>query len=263
MSRALLFPALALALLATLSCGGGSEPTASLTLAVDLSQLPSGADPDEALGDAADVLRRRAELYGIQEPQITLGGDTISLTLKGIDEADALDLVTSRGVLEFKREQVSADGLVVCKTLQGEEFGVPPNNVNPDDASGSLARCFSIDKLGEPVWIDAGVQDEATGDAIRLTQDHVEAGGWMTRNDAALEMRFTPDGSALIESVTRILTGYHLGLFIDGKLVGAPRIQRAITDGTAVISGFPSGQARILAAVLNAPPLEVPLTQSP
>ncbi len=264
MNHALLLPALALAPLLALSCGGGgSEPTASLSLTADLSQLPAGIDPDEALGDAAHVLRQRAELYGIQEPKITLGGDTISLTLEGIDETDALDLLTRRGLLEFKREEVSADGLVVCKTLQGEEFGVPPNNVNPDDASGSLARCFSLDKLGEPVWTDAEVQDEA-GAVTRLTQDHVEPGSWELRNDnTALGMSFTAGGSTLIEIITGALTGYHLGLFVDGRLVGAPRIQRAITDGAAVISGFPASRARILAAVLNAPPLEVPLTQSP
>jgi preprotein translocase subunit SecD len=76
-------------------------------------------------------------------------------------------------------------------------------------------------------------------------------------------MRFTPDGRTLIETITRVLTGYHLGFFVDGRLVGAPRIQRAITDGTALISGFPAGQARILAAVLNTSPLQIPLTQSP
>ncbi len=263
MNRALPLSALALALLLALSCGGGAEPTASLTLAVDLSQLPPGSDPDEALGDAADVLRQRAELYGIHEPEITLGGDTITVALKGIDEADALDLMTSRGVLEFKREQVSADGLVVCKTLQGEEFGVPPQSVNPDPASRSLARCASLDKLGEPVWIDAEVQDE-TGAVTRLTRDHFESGSLESRDaGTALSMSFTPEGSTLIKLITGTLTGYHLGLFVDDQLVGAPRIQRAITDGTAVISGFPHGQARVLAAVLNAPPLEVPLTQSP
>lgn len=262
MNRALL-PAFALVLLLALSCGGGGEPTASLTLTADLSQLPAGSDADEALGDAAEVLRRRAELFGITEPEITLGGDTISVTLKGINQADALDLTTHRGVLEFKREQITTEGLVVCQTLQGEQFGVPPNNVNPDDASRSLARCFSLDKLGEPVWVDAEVQDE-TGAVVRLAANHVEPGSLEHSDDGtALSMTFTPDGSDILEDVTRILTGYHLGLFVDGVLVGAPRIQRAITDGTAVISGFPAGQARILAAVLNAPPLEVPLTQSP
>jgi preprotein translocase subunit SecD len=258
LSRALLFPALALALLFALACGGGDEPTASLTLTADVSQLPAGIEPDEALSDAAGILRQRADRYGITEPQITVGGEIISVSLKGIAQADAADLMTRRGVIEFKREQVTVDGLVVCKTLEGEEFGVRPQAVNPDPASRSLARCISLDKLGDPIWIDVEA-DDGTGAGTVLTTDHVEAGSWESRNeDTALAFRFTPEGSALVRLVTDTLTGYHLGIFVDGQLIAAPRIQRAITDGTALISGFAAGQARILAAVLNTPPLQIP-----
>jgi preprotein translocase subunit SecD len=264
LSRALLLaPALALFLLLALSCGGGSDPEATLTLTADLSQLPPGTDEDEALGDAADILRQRAELYGIADPQIALGGNTISVTLKGVEEAAALQLMTRTGSLEFKRPRVSTDGLVVCKTPQGEEFGVPPQNVNPDDVSGSLSRCFSLDKLGEPVWVDADVASD-DGSATRLTPEHVDPGSWqLQHNETALAARFTPEGSDLLKLITGALAGYHLGIFVDGELVAAPRIQRAITDGAPVISGFPRSEAAILAAVLNTAPLPVPLAPSP
>jgi len=261
--RILLLPVLALALFAAVACGGEGEPTANLTLAADLSQVPPGTDPDEVLGEAADILRQRARNYGIAEPDISIGGDTIMVSLKGIDEADALQLMTARGRLEFKREQITVDGLVVCRTIQGEEFGVQPQNVNPDPASRSLARCISLDRLGEPIWVDAEV-DEGDGTAVRLTQEHVEQGSWAVRdNDSALSLRFTSDGQALLQTITNFLTGFHLGLFLDGELIAAPRIQRPITDGTAIVSGFPAGQARIFAAALNAPPLPLPLVQSP
>ena len=263
MIRAFILLGLALALLSALACGGEAEPTAKLILAADLSQVPPGTDPDEVLGEAADILRQRARNYGIAEPEVSIGGDTIIVGLKGIDEAGALEFMTARGRLEFKREQITTDGLVVCRTLQGEEFGVQPQNVNPDPASRSLARCLSLDKLGEPIWVDAEV-DGGDGTAVRLTQEHVERGSWVVRDDdRALSLRFTSDGGALLQTITSFLTGYHLGLFLDGELIAAPRIQRAITDGTAVVSGFPAGKARIFAAVLNAPPLPLPLVQSP
>lgn len=263
MTRALFLPALAIILLAALACGGdGESETTTLILAADLSQAPAGIDPEETMGDAADILRQRAQNYGISEPEMTVGGDTITITLAGISETDALELTTTRGVLEFKREQVTTDGLVVCKTIEGEEFGVFPQNVNPDEASRSLARCTSLDKLGEPVWVNAEV-DQEDGTVTPLTQEQVEPDSWQARDDGGtLAMRFTPEGSDLIEVITGTLTGYHLGIFVDGELVGAPRIQRAITDGTAAISGFPDGRARVLAAVLNAPPLPVPLARS-
>ena len=262
MSRALLLPALTLVIVFALSCEGGSDPEATLTLTADLSQLPTSTDQDEALGDAADILRQRAELYGIVDPQIALGGNTISVTLKGVEADAARQLMTRTGSLEFKRPRVSTDGLVVCKTPQGEEFGVPPQNVNPDDVSGSLARCFSLDKLGEPVWVDADVSDD--GAVTRLTPEHVDPGSWQLQdNETALAVRFTPEGSDLLELITGALAGYHLGIFVDGELVAAPRIQRAITDGAPVISGFPQSEAAILAAVLNTAPLPVPLAPSP
>jgi len=97
----------------------------------------------------------------------------------------------------------------------------------------------------------------------RLTPEHVDPGSWQLQdNETALAVRFTPEGSDLLELITGALAGYHLGIFVDGELVAAPRIQRAITDGTPVISGFPS-QSPILAAVLNTAPLPVPLTASP
>lgn len=263
MNRVLILPALALALVLAFACGGGGEPAVSLTLTADLSQVPAGVSTDEALDRAAGVLRQRAQLYGITEPEIALGGDTITVSLKGIGEADALQLITLRGTLEFKREQVTTDGLVVCKTLQGEQFGVLPQAVNPDPASRSLARCISLDKLGEPVWVNAEV-DAEDGTVTPLTQEHVEPGSWQAREDGTtLAMRFTPAGSDLVEAITRVLSGYHLGIFVDGELVGAPRIQRAITDGTAAVSGFPAGRATTLAAVLNAPVLPIPLSRSP
>ncbi len=263
MTRLLVFTPLALVALAALACGGGSQPTANLSLTADLSQLPAGADPNQALTDAAETLRNRAASYGIKDPQITLGGSTISLALKGIDQDSAVQLATQQGVLEFKREEITTDGIVVCQTPQGERFGVPPQAVNPDDRSHSLARCLSADKLGEPIWVAAEVEHE-TGAPTELTQDHVEPGGWELRNDnTAISVHFTPDGGDLLQQITSALKGYHLGLFLDGVLVAAPRIQRAVTDGNPLISGFSAPKARVIAAVLNSPPLAVTLTPSP
>jgi len=257
--KRLLAVALGIALALAVSCGGKSTPEASLTLKADLSQLPAGTDAASAVQESVDILVERAKRYGVEDPQITAAGDTISVTLKGIDGDSAAELMTRTGILTFKRERIAANGLVVCKTLQGEEFGVPPRNVNQDPTSGSLARCFASDKLGEPEWVDAEVAD-VTGSSTRLGMSHVEQGSWsLTDGDMSLSVRFTPKGSDILERVTGPLAGYHLGIFLDGQLIAAPRIQRAITDGSPIISGFQPEAARILAAVLNTNPLPVPL----
>lgn len=242
------------------SCGGESTPEASLTLAADLSQPPPGTDAGSALQQTVDILKERARLYGVEDSEITADGNgTISVTLKGITDDSATELMTRTGALSFKRETITSDGLVVCKTLQGEEFGVRPQNVNQDPTSGSLARCFALDKLGEPEWVDAEVADE-TGSATRLGVSHIEHGSWsLADGGTSLSVRFTPNGSDILERVTALLAGYHLGIFLDGQLIAAPRIQRAITDGKPIISGFQPDTARILAAVLNTNPLPVPV----
>jgi preprotein translocase subunit SecD len=178
-----------------------------------------------------------------------------TITAHGIDETTALKLFSRAGVLEFMQPRLTEDGLVVCQTLDGEEFAVPPNNVNPDETSGDLARCFSRDRLGTPVW------EAATSPDGELTSESVKAGGWELREDPpALAATFTEPDAAVLEAVTGRLIGYPLGIFLDGELISAPRIQRAITNGVPVISGFDLGRARIYAAVLNSGPLALPLT---
>ena len=254
---------LAAATMTLLACGGGGDSEVSLTLTADTSQLAPGTTAADELDRTAETLRARATLYGAEDAQVTVkGDDQLLLTLKGIKEGSALQLFTRPGVVEFKRPQISEEALVICKTLQGEQFGVPPSNVNPDDASGSLARCFSLDKLGEPVWVAIEVVAE-DGSTSGFTAEQVETGGWELRNDnTAILVRFTPDGAILFEKITGTLAGYPLGIFVDGTLVAAPRIQRAVTDGNALISGFQPENARILAAILNSGPLPLPLAQS-
>ncbi len=246
-----------------LACGGGGDSEVSLTLTADTSQLAPGTTSADKLERTAETLRTRAALYGAKDAQATVqGDDQILLTLKGIKEEPAVQLSTRPGVVEFKRPQIAENALVVCKTPQGDQFGVPPSNVNPDDASGSLARCFSRDKLGEPVWVAIEVVSE-DGSTSGFTAEQVETGGWELRNDnTAILVRFTPDGAILFEKVTNTLAGYPLGIFVDGTLVAAPRIQRAVTDGNALISGFQPENARILAAILNSGPLPLALAPS-
>lgn len=246
-----------------LACGGGGDSEVSLTLTADTSQLAAGTAATDELDRTAETLRTRAAMYGAEDGQVTVqGDDQLLLTLKGIKEESAVQLFTRPGVVEFKRPQITEDALVVCNTPQGEQFGVPPSNVNPDDASGSLARCFSLDKLGEPVWVAIEVVAE-DGSMSGFTAEQVETGGWELRNDnTAILVRFTPDGAILFEKITGTLAGYPLGIFVDDALVAAPRIQRAVTDGNALISGFQPENARILAAILNSGPLPLPLAQS-
>jgi preprotein translocase subunit SecD len=251
-----LLPGLAALVLVVAACGDGDsdEPEATLTLEADIGD--AGADLSSAalLDGTAGIIRRRAELYGIEPPEVSINGNVFTINAKGIDQESAQELFGSRGVLSFRQPIVTEGGLVGCATIDGEQFAVASENVNPDDASGSLARCFSRDKLGTPIWAPAG---SAVGE---LTSESVQPGSWDLREEPpALAARFTPAGSNVLESVTEALVGYPLGFFIDDELIAAPKISRPLVNGTALLAGFELERARVLAAVLNSGPLTAPL----
>ena len=252
-------PALAIAAaLLNSACGGAGDPEVTVVLQADTSGLTPGLSSAALFDSTAATLRQRAQFYGLEDPEISAVRDLFTITVKGVDEATAGELFSRRGLLEFRQPRVVGQGFVICRGADGAEFGVPPQNVNPDDASRSPARCFSRDKIGDPVWDPA-----AAGDA-QLTDESVAAGGWTLREDVPfLSVRFTSDGAPLLETITRNLVGYPLGIFLDGELIAAPRIQRPITEAEAVISGFDLGRARLFHAVLNSGPLALPLTVSP
>jgi preprotein translocase subunit SecD len=237
------------------ACSGDSDPEITLLLQADMSGLTPGLSSAAFFDATATTLRQRAQFYGLDTPDISAVGGLFTVKVKGVDEATAGELFSRRGEIEFKQPQLTVEGVVVCRTAAGEQFGVLPENLNPDDASRSPARCFSRDKAGDPVWDPA-----ASGD-LPLTAASVAPDGWsLNEQPPSISVSFTPEGSTVLKGVTEKLVGYPLGIFVDGELIAAPRIQRPITEGRAVISGFDLARARILAAVLNSGPLALALT---
>jgi preprotein translocase subunit SecD len=249
------FGAAAVGLLILLSaCGGGSD-TAIVTFQPDIPETTSDLNTAAILDATVGTIRRRAQLYGLEVPEITVGtNNSMTIAVKGIERETAIELFGARALLEFKQPVLTQEGVVSCLTAEGERFGVLPENVNPDDASRSPARCSSRDKSGDPEWELA--RPSAGGEG--LTADSVQANGWSVREDA-LVATFTPQAAATLGALTGELTGYPLGIFIDGDLVAAPRISRTIDNGEAIISGFGAEMARLRAAQLNSPPLPVNL----
>ena len=254
--RAGLAATAALVILLLTACGDDESSPVTVSFSPAISEntleLSKAAILDAVVGN----LRQRAQLYGLDVPEITVGSDNeITVTADGIDEATATELFGRRGSVQFKRPVLTADGIVVCRTASGEEFGVRAAQVNVDAASGSPARCFSRDKLGEPTWTEA-----VASSGEELTIGGIQDDGWTARDDA-LVITFTGAGAATLQAVTGELAGYPLGIFLDDQLSAAPRINRAITNGEAVISGFGEADARLRAAQLNAGPLAAELTK--
>lgn len=237
-------------------CGGnGGEDSVAVSFQPQIPAQTSEVNKAALLDATVGTIRQRALLYGLDVPEITVSPDfTITIEAEGIDQATATQLLGERALFEFKRPVTDAQGVVACVDANGDRFGVPPDNVNPDAASRSFARCFSLDKVGDPEW--AAAKAASGGE---LTMESVQPNGWGQEGDA-LVIRFNDEGAAVLEALTTELTRYPLGLFLDGTLIAAPRISRTVDDGEATISGFGEENARLRAAQLNAGPLAVELT---
>jgi preprotein translocase subunit SecD len=106
---------------------------------------------------------------------------------------------------------------------------------------------------------------EITGDAIRkatpifqsATQSDPNATpGWQ------VQFELTGDGAQEFGDVTTRLVGQQLAIILDQRVISAPTIQSAITNGSGVITGdFTEQEVKDLATTLNAGALPVALTQ--
>ena len=103
---------------------------------------------------------------------------------------------------------------------------------------------------------------EITGDAIDRASAVYNAGSSTTVGQGwEINFDLTGEGSGIFSEVTTRLQGRQLAIIVDDKVISAPRVQSAITNGSGVITGnFTERQAKDLATQLNAGALPVELT---
>lgn len=97
-----------------------------------------------------------------------------------------------------------------------------------------------------------------TGRDLRLAQVQFDSG--KTAGQPVVAIEFSPDGAKKFSEITAKNIGKPLAIFLDERLVTAPIVQTAITDGRAVISGgFTPDEAKKLTIQLNAGALPIPI----
>ena len=79
-------------------------------------------------------------------------------------------------------------------------------------------------------------------------------------NAPEVSLDFNSEGKQLFSDITTSNLGKLVAIFLDGVPISVPRVQAAITDGRAIISGnFTIKEAKLLAQRLNAGALPVPI----
>lgn len=203
---------------------GGME----VVLKADMSQIEL-ADQDTALESAQDIIRRRVDMFGINEPRVTTSrvGDEerILVDLPGVkDASQALNLVGTTAQLDFR--------------LKSDE-------PSPPEATYSAQAFLSQFK-----------QTDLSGQQLKRARVQFQP----QTNEPVIALEFDQAGQEKFGELTQNNVGRVLAIFLDGFPVAMPKIESPILDGRAVMTGgFDLKQAQQLSIQLNAGALPVPI----
>jgi len=216
-----------------------------LVLEVDLTRLPEGTSPSDAMERALEVIRNRVDQFGVAEPLIARQGDKwIVVELPGVKDPErAIELIGKTALLEFK---LVNDGVRISETLD-YEGKVDPSKIPAgyEVLPGKRETLFLVKE--EP---------EITGAA--LTNAKVKIGGQYNMPYVAID--FNKGGARKFARITEVNIERNLAIVLDGRVQSAPVIKSKIPDGHAIIEGnFTMEEARNLAIILRAGALPAPV----
>lgn len=200
-----------------------------VVLRADMSEIAE-VDRPVALESAREIILRRVDLYGINEPlvQTSVNGDEyrILVELAGInDSAQALRLVGQTAQLEFK--------------LENKE-----KMADPEATQSALYFFGSFDETG------------LTGKQLKRTQVQFD----QQTGEPVISIEFDEEGTKLFAEITKEHSGEVLAIFLDGFPITTPLINEPILNGQAQLSGgFDVESAKQLNIQLSAGALPVPI----
>ena len=200
-----------------------------------------------------NILEKRVNIAGVSEPVLITKPESneIFVELPDLkDEQEAVDRLQSTASLQFYLLQ---------------QLG--------KDEGGGIWKTITDEKTGEEILYksdgtkltDAELQEQV------FDKPPIAAGADMAANSCRAEISPTgkvyitfgfdaaKDGSKNFEETTRVHTGERLAVFLDKKLLTAPRINSVISGNGIIEGNFTLESAKALADQLNAGALPVPL----
>ncbi|MBI2624522.1 protein translocase subunit SecD [Candidatus Parcubacteria bacterium] len=226
----------------------------------DTSKIPAGERPN-ALESLRNVVERRVNLFGAQEPVVQLeqapGANRLIVELAGIKEIDrAIQIIGETPFLEF-REELSDEERTkrLNEDLSGSNFTADQINQaktficgNPQALYDLMTRANGRDPCYEPSTLTGQYLKNAALDFDPNT------------NKPQVAIEFNAEGAKLFQDLTKRNVGKPVAIFLDKFLLSAPVVQNEIPEGRATISGnFTIVEARELARRLSAGALPVPI----
>ena len=120
----------------------------------------------------------------------------------------------------------------------------------------------AVQELGETALLKFCEGEDQNNVILQGAADIADAtAGYTQENGYVVQLKLTKDGSAKFASATSRLTGQVISIWMDETEISAPKVNEAITNGEAIISGnFDADSAKALADKIKAGSLPFGLT---
>ncbi|CAK0749119.1 Protein translocase subunit SecD [uncultured Gammaproteobacteria bacterium] len=229
---------------------GGGEPDLIVTqtsenlVALSFTEVALRDRSQRAIEQSIEIVRRRIDETGVNEPTIARQGDNrILVQLPGIDDPDRVKrLLGQTAKMTFRL--LDPNGM-------SEGGRPPPGSESLPSAEGD--RRYG----GAPTQYIVRRKVEVDGANLsnaRAGQNN-QTGEWV------VNFEFDAVGGRRFAEVTKVNVGRPFAIVLDNKVISAPVIREPITGGRGQISGHFSAQsASDLAVLLRAGALPAPLT---
>ena len=197
----------------------------------------------------------------------------LSVTYEIQDEKptkDEIDATVDK--LQRRVDEYSSEGEVYQEGDDRITVEIPLNTEKVDahdvlDELGQPGQLLFLDSANYTIWQENqnnGKNDAyetvLTGSDIKNAQAGVDDSG--TVKDYVVQLQFTEEGTQKFATATTANVGKPIYIIYDGKVVSAPTVQNAITDGNAVINKISDyDEAENLAATIKIGALPLELKQ--
>ncbi|MEA3295844.1 MAG: protein translocase subunit SecD [Patescibacteria group bacterium] len=219
-----------------------------LVYEADMSKIDP-KDYDSSLAGLRDVIERRVNMFGVQEPivqtQETKNHHRLIIELAGVkDTGQAIKMIGETPFLEFKEQKDEAQTQEIL------------------DKRAEL-QDKTMEQIQEVENWEIALQDpyfkatELTGKYLKKS----EIGFDNTTYEPLILLEFNNEGAEIFKELTKKNIGKPLAIYIDNAMISAPVIQDIISGGKAQITGkFTIEEAKKMARNLSAGALPVPIT---
>jgi preprotein translocase subunit SecD len=193
----------------------------------------------EDMETARGIVENRTNALGVSDNQIQVAGTSrIVGEFPGVEDADAiLDIIQQTGLLEFVD---TGDVAPEIDTILQTDYGVDPSTIPAATGEGE-----------QPIYHTVMAGKDLRSIAVSPDQ---------LGTNYVIDFTLTPEGTITFGNHTAANVGKVLTVTLDKRVISAPRINSAITEGAGIIEGnFTAEEANDLALKLKYGSLPIPL----